>query len=84
MIAIQVNSLSKAYGFYRIFEDLSFEIHPGECFALFGPNGAGKTTTIKILTGILQPTQGSIKIFDKDIKKNNKNIYKKYNKKIKL
>jgi ABC-2 type transport system ATP-binding protein len=40
-------------------------------FGFLGPNGAGKTTTIKILTGILQPTQGSIKIFDKDIKKNN-------------
>jgi heme exporter protein A len=66
MIAIQVNSLSKAYGFYRIFEDLSFDIHPGECFALFGPNGAGKTTLLRILATLQPPSSGQFTIFGQD------------------
>lgn len=66
MIAIQVNSLSKAYGFYRIFEDLSFDIHPGECFALFGPNGAGKTTLLRILATLQAPSSGQFRIFGQD------------------
>ncbi len=66
MIAIQVNSLSKAYGFYRIFEDLSFDIHPGECFALFGPNGAGKTTLLRILATLQAPSSGEFIIFGQD------------------
>jgi heme exporter protein A len=66
MIAIQVNSLSKAYGFYRIFEDLSFDIHPGECFALFGPNGAGKTTLLRILATLQTPSSGQFTIFGMD------------------
>lgn len=64
MIAIQVNNLSKAYGFYRIFEDLSFEIHSGECFVLLGPNGAGKTTLLRILATLQSPSSGQFTIFD--------------------
>lgn len=63
MIAIQVNSLSKTYGFYRIFEDLSFEIHSGECFVLLGPNGAGKTTLLRILATLQTPSGGQFTIF---------------------
>ena len=67
MTAIQATNLSKAYGFYRIFEDLSFEIGIGECFALFGPNGAGKTTTMRIITGYMPPTKGTVHIEGVDI-----------------
>ena len=66
MIAIQVSNLSKAYGFYRIFEDLSFDIYPGECFALFGPNGAGKTTLLRILATLQAPSHGQFTIFGQD------------------
>ncbi len=66
MIAIQVTNLSKSYGFYRIFEDLSFDIHPGECFALFGPNGAGKTTLLRILATLQAPSSGQFTIFGQD------------------
>ena len=66
MIAIQATSLSKAYGFYRIFEDLSFDILAGECFALFGPNGAGKTTLLRILATLQQPSGGHFSIFGQD------------------
>ena len=66
MIAIQATNLSKAYGFYRIFEDLSFEIRAGECFALFGPNGAGKTTLLRILATLQQPSHGQFSVFGQD------------------
>ena len=66
MIAIQVNNLSKSYGFYRIFEDLCFTIESEQCFALFGPNGAGKTTLLRILATLQSPSQGQFTIFGKD------------------
>lgn len=66
MIAIQATNLSKAYGFYRIFEDLSFDIGAGECFALFGPNGAGKTTLLRILATLQQPSSGQFFIYGQD------------------
>src|SRR5690606_24728028 len=63
MIAIQVDSLYKAYGFYRIFEDVSFEVGTGECFVLLGPNGAGKTTLLRILATLQSPSSGQFIIF---------------------
>lgn len=72
---ISVKNLVKTYessnSKRNVIDDISFDIEYGTVFGFLGPNGAGKTTTIKILTGILQPTQGSIKILDKDINKNN-------------
>lgn len=43
--------------------DVSFEVQPGEIFGLIGPNGAGKTTTLKVLTGLMQPTDGTAELF---------------------
>jgi ABC-2 type transport system ATP-binding protein len=73
---ISVKNLVKSYGSSsnlnrNVIDDISFDIDYGTIFGFLGPNGAGKTTTIKILTGLLQPTTGSIKILNKDIKKNN-------------
>jgi len=72
---ISVKNLVKSYNTSHlkrtIIDDISFDIDYGTIFGFLGPNGAGKTTTIKILTGILEPTSGSIKILDKEIKKNN-------------
>lgn len=72
---ISVKNLVKSYDTStlkrNVIDDISFDIDYGTVFGFLGPNGAGKTTTIKVLTGILQPTAGSIKILDKDIKKNN-------------
>ena len=66
MSAIQVISLSKAYGFYRIFEEMSFTVNSGTCFALFGPNGAGKTTLLRILATLQTPSEGQFTIFGQD------------------
>ncbi|MEX2491385.1 MAG: heme ABC exporter ATP-binding protein CcmA [Nitrospirales bacterium] len=66
MSAIQVTRLSKSYGFYRIFEEISFTITAGTCFALFGPNGAGKTTLLRILATLQAPSEGQFTIFGLD------------------
>lgn len=53
---------------------ISFDVHEGEIFGLLGPNGAGKTTTIKVLTTLLTPTSGEVKILNQDIIKDAENI----------
>ena len=60
--AVAVDHISKAYGNFRAVNDLSFEIHAGEIFALLGPNGSGKTTTIRMILDILKPDTGSIRV----------------------
>jgi len=57
-------------GKIRAVDNISFEVNYGEIFGFLGPNGAGKTTTIRMLTGVLKPTQGNINIFGKNIWKN--------------
>ncbi|NIS37066.1 MAG: ATP-binding cassette domain-containing protein, partial [Actinobacteria bacterium] len=57
MPAIEVSSLTKAYGDLRANDDLSFEVEAGEVFGFLGPNGAGKTTTIRTLMGFMAPTE---------------------------
>jgi len=47
-------------------DDISFEVKKGEIFGFLGPNGAGKTTTIRLMTGVLNPTNGNITILGKD------------------
>ena len=58
---IEALNLSKAFGPIQAVKDLSFDIREGEVVGLLGPNGAGKSTTIKMLTGYLTPTSGSVK-----------------------
>lgn len=59
---IQVNNLIKKFDDFVAVDDISFKVDAGEIFAFLGPNGAGKSTTIKMLTTLLQPTGGTIKI----------------------
>ncbi len=59
---IELSSLTKVYGSTIGVEDLTFNINDSEIFALLGPNGAGKTTTLRLMTGLIGPTNGYVKI----------------------
>ncbi|HEY1283318.1 MAG TPA: ATP-binding cassette domain-containing protein [Steroidobacteraceae bacterium] len=59
---IKVDHLVRSFGDFQAVKDISFEVQPGEVFAFLGPNGAGKTTTIKMLTTLLAPTSGTIRV----------------------
>ncbi len=67
---IKVKNLTKSYGKFTAVNDISFEVNKGEIVGFLGVNGAGKTTTMRMLTGILRPSQGSIEIDSFDIVKN--------------
>src|SRR4030042_6037424 len=66
-IAIETFNLTKKYGNLAAVKDLNLKIKSGEIFGFLGPNGAGKTTTIKLMTGLLKPTKGTVKNMGKDI-----------------
>ena len=67
MNALTITNFSKVYkGGTIAVNELSLSVKEGDFFGLLGPNGAGKSTTIHAITGIVNPTSGSIKIFDKD------------------
>ncbi|ABF87664.1 ABC transporter, ATP-binding protein [Myxococcus xanthus DK 1622] len=63
MSGIHVQDLGKRFGDRVAVEALSFHVRPGEVFGLLGPNGAGKTTTVRMLTGLLQPTEGEATVW---------------------
>ncbi len=62
MINLQAERLGHLYGDHRALVDVSFEIEQGSVVGLVGPNGAGKSTTMKILTGYLVPSFGSVRV----------------------
>lgn len=64
---LEVQHLKRNYGDKVAVDDVSFAVYPNEIVGLLGPNGAGKTTTINTILGILEPTQGSIRINGDDI-----------------
>lgn len=66
---IEIENVSKRYGTKIAVRDLTLTIPQGELFAFLGPNGAGKTTTIKMMCGLLFPTEGSIRIGGFDLGK---------------
>lgn len=59
---IQVENLTKKFKEFIAVDNISFSVNKGEIFAFLGPNGAGKTTTIRMLTTMLKPTSGEIKL----------------------
>ena len=60
--SLVVSNVSKSFGSTQAVDDLSFDVHAGEIFAMLGPNGAGKTTTIRMALDILRPDSGRIQI----------------------
>ena len=67
---IEVSNVSRIFGTFRAVNDVSFSIPTGPIVGLLGPNGAGKTTTMRMITGFLKPTSGTIKIDGTDITEN--------------
>src|SRR5699024_1408388 len=67
MPAIEVNSISKAFGSTQAVQEVSFEVPRGQIFGLLGPNGAGKTTAIRMINHIIIPDEGSIFVNDLEV-----------------
>jgi ABC-2 type transport system ATP-binding protein len=60
MSLIQIKGLKKSFQGNEVIKGLDFKLEKGKCIALLGPNGAGKTTTLRMLSGLMKPTEGSI------------------------
>ncbi|SEW31390.1 ATP-binding cassette domain-containing protein [Natrinema salifodinae] len=63
---IKLDGLTKYYGDVRGVEDLTFAVDQGETFGFLGPNGAGKSTAIRVLLGLLKPTDGEARLLGRD------------------
>lgn len=66
---IEIENLTMNYGDLRALDSLNLTIQPGELFAFLGPNGAGKTTAMKLLTGLMRPDAGRVRLCGHDIQK---------------
>ena len=66
---IEVQNLSKSFGSFLAVDDISFNVNKGEVLGFLGPNGAGKSTTMKMITGFLAPSAGTVKVCGADVKK---------------
>jgi len=64
---ISVENLTKIYGGQKALDSVSFQVHDGEVLGFLGPNGAGKSTTMKIITGFIAPSDGTVKVNDLDV-----------------
>lgn len=65
---ITITELSKNFGSLKAVDRLSFQVNGGEVFGLLGPNGAGKSTTVKMMVGMLSPSEGEIEINGQSVK----------------
>lgn len=76
MNAVTMNSLSKIYdGGKKAVDSVSLSLSQGEVFGFLGPNGAGKTTTVKLLNGMLSPTEGTFRVFGIDPSQNPEKVH---------
>jgi ABC-2 type transport system ATP-binding protein len=75
-MSLEVQNLSKQYGQQWAVDGISFHVARGEVVGFLGPNGAGKSTTMKIATGYLPPTKGSIKVTGLDVVSDSLNVRK--------
>lgn len=66
-LAIEASDVVKVFGGIRALDGLSFKVEPGEVYGLIGPNGAGKTTALRIVSTLLTPTSGTVKVFGHEI-----------------
>ncbi len=64
---LRLHRLSKRFKDVSAVENLTLDVHPGECFGFLGPNGAGKTTTISMILGLLHPTSGQVEVLGRPV-----------------
>ena len=67
---ISARDLTRRFGRKVALDDVQFEVGPGELHALLGPNGAGKTTLIRVLLGLLKPSEGSVELLGREVRQN--------------
>jgi len=72
--AIQTKKLSKFFGQLKAVDQINVEVQPGTIFGFLGPNGSGKTTTIRLLLGLLEPTEGSSMVMGFDSMKDGQKV----------
>src|SRR5215217_2901897 len=65
--AVETSQLVKQFGDFVAVDHINLRVNRGSFFGFLGPNGAGKSTTIKMLTGLLAPTSGTLRVLDRDI-----------------
>ena len=66
-LAIETNGLTRRFGTFAAVDGLALSVPAGEFYGFLGPNGAGKSTTIKMLTGLLAPSAGTMRILGEDV-----------------
>ncbi|OGK15088.1 hypothetical protein A2774_01400 [Candidatus Roizmanbacteria bacterium RIFCSPHIGHO2_01_FULL_39_12c] len=79
MDVLQVKNLTKKFGTFVAVDGISLDLREGEILGLLGPNGAGKTTTIQMMLGVLTPTSGMIRYFDKNFADHKEEILEQIN-----
>lgn len=77
IFAIEADNLTMSFGNFKAVDNVSFKIKEGEIFGFLGSNGCGKTTTMKMLTGLLKPTEGKAKLFGEYVEANSLEMRKR-------
>ena len=70
ILPLEVLGLTKKFGSFTAVDHVTFSVQPGEVLGYLGPNGSGKTTTIRMLCGLMTPTEGTAHILGIDVTKN--------------
>ena len=74
---IEITGLTKKFKNLTAVKNLDLNVYKGDVFGFLGPNGAGKSTTIRMLLTLINPTSGNIKLFNKPLKQNRKELLSK-------
>ena len=65
-VLVETNNLTKWYGKHKVINSLNLSVKKGEIYGLIGRNGAGKTTILRLISGFTKPTEGNIRLFEKN------------------
>ncbi|MFB6366132.1 ATP-binding cassette domain-containing protein [Paenibacillus elgii] len=74
---LETKRLSKQFKSFAAVKGVDLQVRPGEVYGFLGPNGAGKTTTIRMLLGLIRPTQGEVRVFGQDLARHRLDILRR-------